>query len=55
MSQTLQAYIEAEGYDVVEVMNALQDHGVISDNCEHVAEVGNGGIAVWWLEANYTR
>lgn len=53
MSQTLQAYIEAKGYDAAEVMNALQNHGVISDNCEHVAEVGNGGMAVQWLEQNY--
>jgi hypothetical protein len=55
MSQTLQAYIESKGYDSIQVMNALQDHGVISDNCEHVAEVGNGGFAVQWLEDNYAR
>jgi hypothetical protein len=55
MSQTLQGYIESKGYDSIQVMNALQDHGVISDNCEHVAEVGNGGTAVQWLEDNYAR
>jgi hypothetical protein len=31
-------------------MNFLQDHGVISDNAVSVAEVGNGGVAIAWLE-----
>jgi len=55
MSRTLQAYIEANEYDAVQVMNALQNHGVISDNCEEVEEVGNGGAAVLWLQHNYAR
>lgn len=50
MSQTLRAYIAAEGLDPAETLNALQEHGVISDNCVAVEDVGNGGAAVAWLE-----
>jgi hypothetical protein len=36
-------------------MNFLQDHGVISDNAVSVAEVGNGGVAIGWLEKRDQR
>jgi hypothetical protein len=36
-------------------MNELQDHGVISDNAVSVAEVGNGGVAIAWLEKRDLR
>jgi hypothetical protein len=36
-------------------MNELQDHGVISDNAVSVAEVGNGGVAIAWLEKRDQR
>jgi hypothetical protein len=35
-------------------MNFLQDHGVISDNAVGVADVGNGGVAIAWLEKRGT-
>jgi hypothetical protein len=51
MSKTLRAYLAAIGLDETQAMNLLQNHGVISDNCVGVEDVGNGGDAVAWLEA----
>jgi hypothetical protein len=50
MSKSLRAYIAARGLDEMAVMNELQEHGIISDNAVSVAEVGNGGVAIAWLE-----
>ena len=55
MSDSLRAYIAARGLDARLVMNELQDHGVISDNAVSVAEVGNGGVAIAWLEKRDLR
>ena len=55
MSESLCAYIAAHGLDEVAVMNELQDHGVISDNAVNVADVGNGGAAISWLEKRDLR
>ncbi len=55
MSESLRAYIAAHGLDEVAVMNELQDNGVISDNAVSVAEVGNGGVAIAWLEKRDLR
>lgn len=55
MSESLRAYIAARGLDARLVMNELQDHGVISDNAVSVAEVGNGGVAIAWLEKRDQR
>jgi hypothetical protein len=55
VSESLRAYIAARGLDEVAVMNELQDHGVISDNAVSVAEVGNGGVAIGWLEKRDQR
>ena len=55
MSETLRAYIALHGLDEVLVMNALQEHGVISDNAVSVADVGNGGVALAWLEKRGTE
>jgi hypothetical protein len=55
VSESLRAYIAAHGLDEVAVMNLLQEHGVISDNAVTVAEVGNGGVAIVWLEKRDTR
>ena len=55
MSETLRAYIAARGLDARLVMNFLQDHGVISDNAVSVADVGNGGVAIVWLEKRDQR
>jgi hypothetical protein len=55
MSESLRAYIAARGLDEMAVMNELQDHGIISDNAVSVAEVGNGGVAIAWLEKRDVR
>ena len=55
MSESLRAYIAARGLDERLTMNELQDHGVISDNAVSVAEVGNGGVAISWLEKRDQR
>ncbi len=55
MSESLRAYMAARGLDARLVMNQLQDHGVISDNAVSVAEVGNGGVAIAWLEKRDQR
>jgi hypothetical protein len=55
MSESLRAYIAARGLDGRLTMNELQDHGVISDNAVSVAEVGNGGVAIAWLEKRDQR
>ena len=54
MSESLRAYIASCGLDEVRVMNLLQEHGVISDNAVEVADVGNGGGAIAWLEKRGT-
>jgi hypothetical protein len=55
VSESLRAYIAARGLDARLVMNELQDHGVISDNAVSVAEVGNGGVAIAWMEKRDQR
>ncbi len=55
MSESLRAYIAARGLDARLVLNELQDNGVISDNAVSVADVGNGGVAIAWLEKRDQR
>jgi hypothetical protein len=55
VSESLRAYIAARGLDARLTMNELQDHGVISDNAVSVAEAGNGGVAIAWLEKRDLR
>jgi len=55
VSESLRAYIAARGLNERLVLNELQDHGVISDNAVDVAEVGNGGAAIAWLEKRDQR
>jgi hypothetical protein len=55
VSESLRAYIAARGLDARLTMNELQDHGVISDNAVSVADVGNGGVAIAWLEKRDLR
>ena len=54
MSESLRQYILARGLDEVAVMNELQENGVISDNAVEASEVGNGGVAISWLEKRGT-
>ena len=55
MSESLRAYIQGRGLDARLVMNELQDNGVISDNAVSVADVGNGGQAIAWVEKRDLR
>jgi hypothetical protein len=55
VSESLRAYIAARGLDARLVMNELQEHNVISDNAVHVEDVGNGGVAIGWLEKRDLR
>ena len=55
MSESLRQYILARGLDARLVLNELQENGVISDNAVSVAEVGNGGVAIAWLEKRDQR
>ena len=55
MSESLRQYIAARGLDEVSVLNELQEHGVISDNAVSVVDVGNGGVAIAWLEKRDQR
>jgi hypothetical protein len=55
MSESLRAYIAARGLDARLVMNELQEHNVISDNAVNVEDVGNGGVAIGWLEKRDLR
>ena len=55
MSETLRAYIAARGLDERLVMNELQEHGKISDNAVSVDQVGDGGVAIAWLEKRDQR
>lgn len=40
---------ELAGRTECEAMNALQDHGIISDNCVDWEDVGNKPKALQWL------
>ena len=55
MSETLKAFIEANGLDPRIVMNELQDNGVCSDLCVEVEDVGNGGQCLLWLHERDLR
>jgi hypothetical protein len=55
VSESLRQYIAARGLDEVSVLNELQENGVISDNAVSVADVGNGGAAIAWLEKRDQR
>ena len=55
MSESLRQYILARGLDARLVLNELQENGVISDNAIDVAEVGNGGVAIAFLEKRDQR
>lgn len=47
----LESYIQETGKDWKEVMNTLQDHKIISDNCITPAEVGDSRTAAEWLRS----
>jgi hypothetical protein len=49
----LDNWIKARFADQKEALNALQEYGVISDNCVNVEDVGNDGEAMVWLAKNF--
>jgi len=49
---TLKEYITSRKLDENKILNILQDHGIISDNCITSDEVGDSGKAVAWIELN---
>lgn len=50
----LENWIKARFADEKEVMNVLQEYGVISDNCVRASEVGNDTEAMKWMACNYS-
>lgn len=50
---SLEQYLEFTGIPMIEAMNALQECGIISDNCILPRDVYNTGAAVRWLIDNY--
>lgn len=55
MSESLRAYIAMHGLDERLCMNALQDHGIVSDNAVKASDVFEGGRAIAWLEKRDRR
>ncbi len=53
MSNKLENWIKARLEDEKEVMNALQECGVISDNCIRADQVGNDTKAIKWMACNH--
>ena len=52
---SLEQYLEYKKLDPVKAMNALQDHGIISDNCIEPKDVFDAGVAVTWLDQNFWK
>jgi hypothetical protein len=52
-ANSLERYIESVGISPIAAMNALQNFGVISDNCVTPDEVGDVGAAISWLNLNF--
>lgn len=50
---TLEHYIKLKKLNEVLVMNALQDNGIVSDNCIYASDVFETGKSVSWIENNF--
>jgi hypothetical protein len=53
MSNKLDNWIKARFANEKEVLNVLQEYGVISDNCVGVEDVGNSMEAMKWMACNH--
>ena len=53
MSNKLDNWIKARSANHNEVLNVLQEYGVISDNCVNVQDVGNPMEAMKWMACNH--
>jgi hypothetical protein len=51
----LENWIKSRHGDEREIMNVLQEYGVISDNSEFAKDVGNDREAMWWAAKNFER
>jgi hypothetical protein len=52
---SLEHYLRDKGLDETEAMNLLQEHGIVSDNCEWARDVGNSGKAMLYLHEKNQR
>jgi hypothetical protein len=51
----LENWIQARHGDEREIMDILQDYGVVSDNSVWAKDVGNDREAMKWLAKNFER
>ena len=49
----LDNWIKARFADEKEVLNILQEYGVVSDNCVNAQDVGNDREAMMWVARNF--
>jgi hypothetical protein len=49
----LENWIKSRHAQEREVMNVLQEYGVVSDNSELAKDVGNDREAMWWVAKNF--
>jgi hypothetical protein len=53
VSNKLNNWIKVRSANHNEVLNVLQEYGVISDNCVNVEDVGNDMEAMKWMACNH--
>jgi hypothetical protein len=49
----LENWIKVRDGNEVEIMNLLQEYGVVSDNAVWAKDVGNDGKAMRWMAINF--
>jgi hypothetical protein len=49
----LENWIKVRDGNEMEIMNLLQDYGVVSDNAVWAKDVGNDGKAMRWMAINF--
>jgi hypothetical protein len=49
----LENWIKVRDGNEVEIMNLLQEYGVVSDNVVWAKDVGNDGKAMRWMAINF--
>lgn len=55
LANSVESWVKARGADATTVMNLLQEHGAISDNCIDPSDIGNDKQAMMWLAKNFER
>lgn len=51
----LRRYARRRGWTDNQLMNTLQDHGIVSDNAVSIDDVGNYARAMMWLHERTTE